>query len=830
MTALRAFLMLHQPDKNWLISVHRDLESVLDAWKDRASPEVVAGVLHVGFARPPARAFEELIAGYAGHLLLTSAARFSLPQGFDAAATPIGHIELLPIFLATKGWGYLVDEATLSISEKVPAAPEHRPTGWVRGFLEQQSDASGKFVEAGIHDEQSYLAAESSLEFRFRRLSGLYRFKAMMGSGSQDPCEFARAAPPWLSARPVELLDLTVRIAHVFDAIGINTVRDLGKFSLNALLKAQNFGRQSSIDLLAKLEQALDAGPQSEPTQATEFGLLASIRHSLSECSDREREVVSRRMGLNGPAQTLQEIGDDYAVTRERIRQIEAKVLKRMLRRTQWTEQLSSKLKVLLRDREVPMPVLGIEAADAWFTGVAQSRDVLRYSLVNILDGTAGDIVSVDGIDYIAFMTQESWETAIGDAQKLLENAAGKGWTESRCRSMVEVLLPSAAREFGSLIWDKATRFCHFVAEGAQEKVLTTYGRSVESLVEAVLQASETPLHYSEIARLATQRGKREIEVRRAHNAAAEVGWLLGRGTFGLAKHLPLNNDAMNALAVEAEELILDGSADRQWHAHEILAGLVERRSQVARGVDKYIVDVALQRSGDLRRLGRMVWTQSAEASDVARIDIRQAIIAVLQQAGHPLHANDIKQRLIALRGIDSHFQIFAADPLLRTAPGQWGLNDRDFSVKRPSQLALAERLVGELQQRGNGLHISELPDTLASTFPVFGSPTAVFSLASLDPRLRTDTGQYLFLAAWGESRRQSIPEAVASILESAVEAISIDHIMREVEKRVKRPCERSTVSTCLQSLNATFDPETHLWISPSGSTSSNEEEFGVAV
>ena len=47
--------------------------------------------------------------------------------------------------------------------------------------------------------------------------------------------------------------------------------------------------------------------------------------------ADREREVIIQRFGLrDGKPQTLEEVGVRFSVTRERIRQIEAKALRKM--------------------------------------------------------------------------------------------------------------------------------------------------------------------------------------------------------------------------------------------------------------------------------------------------------------------------------------------------------------------------------------------------------------------------------------------------------------------------------------------------------------------
>ena len=55
------------------------------------------------------------------------------------------------------------------------------------------------------------------------------------------------------------------------------------------------------------------------------------INKILDNFDDREKDVIIRRFGLkDGKEETLEEIGKIYGVTRERIRQIEAKVLRKM--------------------------------------------------------------------------------------------------------------------------------------------------------------------------------------------------------------------------------------------------------------------------------------------------------------------------------------------------------------------------------------------------------------------------------------------------------------------------------------------------------------------
>lgn len=68
------------------------------------------------------------------------------------------------------------------------------------------------------------------------------------------------------------------------------------------------------------------------PSDVTSYNLLKTkLSDVLSTLTERERKVLELRFGLvDGYARTLEEVGKQYRVTRERIRQIEAKALRKL--------------------------------------------------------------------------------------------------------------------------------------------------------------------------------------------------------------------------------------------------------------------------------------------------------------------------------------------------------------------------------------------------------------------------------------------------------------------------------------------------------------------
>jgi RNA polymerase primary sigma factor len=93
--------------------------------------------------------------------------------------------------------------------------------------------------------------------------------------------------------------------------------------SLNASLSEDG---DTTFESVVEDQNAVD--PHDNTMENEENKTLKTI---INELDERSREVILRRYGLNGSApETLEQVATTYGVTRERIRQIEAKAIKRM--------------------------------------------------------------------------------------------------------------------------------------------------------------------------------------------------------------------------------------------------------------------------------------------------------------------------------------------------------------------------------------------------------------------------------------------------------------------------------------------------------------------
>ena len=113
--------------------------------------------------------------------------------------------------------------------------------------------------------------------------------------------------------------------------MSIKKVREIIKISSDPVSLDTPVGEEDDSHLGDFIK---DETMQSPEDAADEMVLHDQIRKMLDTLTDREREVIELRFGLkDGKGCTLEEVGQRFNVTRERIRQIEAKALRKMKNR-----------------------------------------------------------------------------------------------------------------------------------------------------------------------------------------------------------------------------------------------------------------------------------------------------------------------------------------------------------------------------------------------------------------------------------------------------------------------------------------------------------------
>ncbi len=119
--------------------------------------------------------------------------------------------------------------------------------------------------------------------------------------------------------------------------VPVSRVREVLKISRDPVSLDTPIGEEDD----SHLGDFIEDDTALSPSDSAAFSMLrAELSTALESLTDRERQVVRLRFGLeDGRARTLEEVGKEFNVTRERIRQIEAKALRKTEGLFELTEQ-----------------------------------------------------------------------------------------------------------------------------------------------------------------------------------------------------------------------------------------------------------------------------------------------------------------------------------------------------------------------------------------------------------------------------------------------------------------------------------------------------------
>ncbi len=423
------------------------------------------------------------------------------------------------------------------------------------------------------------------------------------------------------------------------------------------------------------MNMAIDPGPLQG--DIAKESLLGRVRQLLAAMGRRNRFILECRMGMVGPPASLEDIARSFSLTRERIRQLEIEAVQGLSPMFDWFQELTRDLADVLRRRESPLTFLGAVEMESRLQGMTRSGALMSY-LLQRLKSEDIYMVCIRGITYLMLLSQRDWEEYCAKILREFRTDEWAGTPVSECRQ--HVLQRGQGLDKGALelCWQEIVLSCGFVSvpQGTVLKPSTYSG-----WVRYVLSHTDQPMYLADIKSRIQELSGRELPEKSVHNAITNTAVLFSRGLYGLEQHIRISSDSIPDIITTAEQQVRSGPPYRQWHASELLSAVTQELGPVP-GLTKYTLNHILRNSRSLQNLNRMVWGlgEPNDSNRMARINIRDAVLAILEEAGYPLSIHEIHKQLMKQRGLDQdlNFQIHAGEQLVHLASGLWGIKGRD--------------------------------------------------------------------------------------------------------------------------------------------------------
>ena len=255
---------------------------------------------------------------------------------------------------------------------------------------------------------------------------------------------------------------------------------------------------------------------------------------------DREKEIISRRFGLKGRKETLEQIGETLSITRERVRQLEKAILIR--------------LQISAEDGNIPE----LAAAEkVLIRNLTEMGRVARLDeLANKIYGGKASAVEQNGIYFIATFANNLAVVEENDRYYYSVGIAEYGNTAA-IKSKVDEVVSVISKNKQPMMLDELDSKLdyehpdHIKAIASISKLLSTLNglwglskwpsvnpKNIRDKIFVILESKKEPMHFSDIAKEIRESNfkRKNVTVQAIHNELIKDPRfiLIGRGIYAL--------------------------------------------------------------------------------------------------------------------------------------------------------------------------------------------------------------------------------------------------------------------------------------------------------
>jgi hypothetical protein len=531
----------------------------------------------------------------------------------------------------------------------------------------------------------------------------------------------------------------------------------------------------------------------------------------ISTFPDRTNLIIRRRLGFYGYCDSLETIGKELQITRERVRQIEVKSLRNINNKCGFT--FAVQLKKCLQNRKNALYLDSLEEKDQWFSGFSNNQVFLTQIIEKL---TVYHVIEVNGRNIISKIHQEQWCDLKSETLTYLKSQVTAKLSKKEVKLEIRrIAIKNNVSELTSVLHESIKEKLHFGSPKSKgPKILCSVGRGLANVLAVLLVEANEPLHYSELAKRCSFRLGRRVKAY-VHNSLKELAYLYGRGVYGTLDHLPIDDADKKDILATTEATILNGPKKRQWTSSELFQKIKDEKSALPEELDKYLLNIILAESTVLKSVGRLMWIKNNETdrTTISRLELHALVTKTIEQAGKPLSASEIKNRITKKRGLD-YFMILPTAQISRVKPNIWGLVDRDFLLTKVQRDEMLDAIYHFLDGQQEGLHVSEMRSTLLElgiNLPDDFTDYMAMSLSQTDSRFQARRGQIVSLSMWPDAKRMSIMDAVSYLAEHVEHPMTMSEIRRSIEELVKHEVKHP-LRRILEKADFVYDDQSNTW------------------
>ena len=458
---------------------------------------------------------------------------------------------------------------------------------------------------------------------------------------------------------PLSSFSLPTRLGNILSDLDFRLVGDLQGFAYHNFENLENCGSKT-ISELKEFVENIQQGIFKIEASATQIiltpqelnlsRLVKFIDNFLSELPPRERDILGLRFGASGNAAlTLEEVGGKYGVTRERIRQIQSQLLKKLKNRLgQAGEKLFEQVSRECLAAVCPLtPQLLVywtkkDAADFIFSPSLYVRLIAEFA-PEIPALAEGQIIQ--------------GQPRTGRASEICQEIKSILRQRADAVSLAEIFeqLKITINDLDKREFLDALEFSSYLALifDAPDKpaIKLTVRRRVTEATFQVLSDSERPLTPEEIIEQAKEKFGEETIIFSPYSVGNiplyEKGfYLLDRRTIGLRKHFRLPEEKWNELRDDFYNLLKERK--RPFSTTDVIANKIFSWAAETNASEAAQILREDERFTDLRRFHFAL----AEWQMEERGYLRDLVVRVLEGAGNPLTATEMLEDMQETRSV----------------------------------------------------------------------------------------------------------------------------------------------------------------------------------